>query len=138
MASHQLYKFGGHRHCGSRDTMILGCHVISKDHVIKGSLTWWARAHQGKLLSCQVLWPQALWKWRYNDSSLPCDLTKPQNQRVMWLYGEKPIQENYNFVKFGGHRHCASEDIMILVCHMILQDHVIKGSCDFIDRSPSR
>ena len=27
---------------------------------------------------------------------------------------------------------------MILVCHVILQDHVIKGSYDFIGRSPLR
>ena len=27
---------------------------------------------------------------------------------------------------------------MVLVCHVILQDHVIKGSCDFTGRSPSR
>ena len=27
---------------------------------------------------------------------------------------------------------------MILVCHVILQDHVIERSCDFMDRSPSR
>ena len=35
MTSHQLAKFGGHRHYGSGD-MILGCHVISDEHVIKG------------------------------------------------------------------------------------------------------
>ena len=29
--------------------------------------------------------------------------------------------------KFGGHSHCGSEDIMILVYHVILQEHVIKG-----------
>ena len=29
--------------------------------------------------------------------------------------------------KFGGHRHCDSEN----VCHVILQDHVIKESYDF-------
>ena len=27
---------------------------------------------------------------------------------------------------------------MIIVYHVILQDHVIKGSCDFMDRSPSK
>ena len=38
---------------------------------------------------------------------------------------------------FGGHSHCSSEDIMILVCHVILLDHVINGSCDFIGKNPS-
>ena len=27
---------------------------------------------------------------------------------------------------------------MVLVCHMNLQDHKIKASCDFMIRSPSR
>ena len=39
--------------------------------------------------------------------------------------------------KFGGRRHCGSEDIMVLVCHMISQDDLIKGSYNFLGRSPS-
>ena len=30
-----------------------------------------------------------------------------------------------------------SKDIMVLVCHVILQEHVIKGSSNFIDESCS-
>ena len=30
-----------------------------------------------------------------------------------------------------------SRDKMLLVCHVISQDHVIKGSCNYIGRSPS-
>ena len=37
MDSHQHTKFGGHRHCGSGDMMILICQVISQDLVIKGT-----------------------------------------------------------------------------------------------------
>ena len=37
MASHQLATFGVHRHCGCGDIMILGCHMISQHHMIKGS-----------------------------------------------------------------------------------------------------
>ena len=33
---------------------------------------------------------------------------------------------------FCSHKHDSSEDIMALVCHMILQDHVIQGSFDFM------
>ena len=29
-------------------------------------------------------------------------------------------------------------NIMVLVCHVISQDPVIEGSCDFMGRSPSR
>ena len=40
----------------------------------------------------------------------------------------------YQPAKFGDYMHCGSEDIVILVCHVILQDHVIKGTCDLIGR----
>ena len=43
-----------------------------------------------------------------------------------------------HLAKFGGHRHCRGVDIMILVCYVTLQDHVIKGSCDFMARNPSK
>ena len=36
-----------------------------------------------------------------------------------------PISVSYRSVTVVGHRPCGSEDIMILVCHVILQDHVI-------------
>ena len=35
---------------------------------------------------------------------------------------------SHNHDKFGGHRHCEREDIMALVYHLSLEDHVIKGS----------
>ena len=44
----------------------------------------------------------------------------------MWLYRQESIKAIYHPSRFGGHRHCGSGD-MILVCHVILQDHVIKG-----------
>ena len=44
----------------------------------------------------------------------------------------------HHYAKFGGHRYCSSRDIMILVCHVIKQDHIIKGSGDYYIRSPSR
>ena len=37
MASHQVARFGGHRHGGSGDTIILGSHVISQDPAIEES-----------------------------------------------------------------------------------------------------
>ena len=55
----------------------------------------------------------------------------------MWLYGLESIKVNYHPAMFGGHKHCGSED-MILVCHMILQDHEIKGSSDYMGKSPPR
>ena len=45
---------------------------------------------------------------------------------------------SYHPAKFGGHRHCDSWDIMVLTCHVMSQDHVIKGLCDFMGSVPSR
>ena len=43
-----------------------------------------------------------------------------------------------HLAKFGGHRHCISTGIMFLICHVIKQDQVIKGSSDDNDMSLSR
>ena len=40
----------------------------------------------------------------------------------------------HHLAKFGGHRYCSSRDITFLVCHVIKQGHVIKGSGDYINR----
>ena len=37
----------------------------------------------------------------------------------------------YHPAKFSDPRHFVIGGIMVLVCHVILQDHVIKRSCDF-------
>ena len=36
---------------------------------------------------------------------------------------------------FGEHSHCDSGDLTYLICHVTLQDYVIKGSCDFMEGS---
>ena len=37
---------------------------------------------------------------------------------------------------FGGHRYPGNGDIMIFVCRVTLQEHVIKVLCNFMVRSP--
>ena len=44
---------------------------------------------------------------------------------------------SYHPAKFDGHSHFGSGVIMILVCHLISQDHMIKGSEDFMGGTPS-
>ena len=44
----------------------------------------------------------------------------------MGFYGQQPIKVGYYPAKFGGHRHNDSGDIVVLVCHVISQDNVIK------------
>ena len=39
--------------------------------------------------------------------------------------------------KFGGHRYCTCRD-MFLLCHVIKQEYVIKGSYDFMSKNLSR
>lgn len=72
-------------------------------------MTFWSGVYQGKSSPFQVWWPWALWFWRYNDFTLPHDLTRPCNQKVAWFYRQEPIQANYHTAKFDGHRHCKSE-----------------------------
>ena len=44
-------------------------------------------------------------------------------------------------INFSGNAHCGSRDILVLVCqvilenHLTLEDHMIKGSSRFIARS---
>ena len=44
---------------------------------------------------------------------------------------------SHHLAKFIRHRHCGSGDLAVLAFHVILQDHVVKGSCDFIGGNPS-
>ena len=39
---------------------------------------------------------------------------------------------------FGGHKHTGSGDIIVLVCHVTLQDHVINALFGYIVWSPLR
>ena len=58
------------------------------------------------------------------------DLPRSRYQWVKQLSGWKPLKVSHHPAKFGGHRLCGIRDIMVLVCHMISQDHKIKGLCD--------
>ena len=39
---------------------------------------------------------------------------------------------SYHPAKIVDHKHCGSRDIIVLICHVILQDQLIKASCDFM------
>ena len=45
----------------------------------------------------------------------------------MLLYEKEPLKLHPG--KFGGQKHCGNRVIMVLICHVILQDHVIKDLC---------
>ena len=46
--SYHLAQFGGYRHCGSGNIMVLGFYLISQEQMIKFHVTLWLRALQGK------------------------------------------------------------------------------------------
>ena len=52
---HHSITFGGHRHSGSGDIIILACHMMLQDKVMRGSRSFIA-AHQGEQPSLQVWW----------------------------------------------------------------------------------
>lgn len=41
---------------------------------------------------------------------------------ALWLGA---LDESYHTTKFGGHKYLDSGDIMALICHLILENHVI-------------
>ena len=49
---------------------------------------------------------------------------------VMLLYEWKHLSLSHYVVKFGERRRCGSGDMMFLICHVVLGDNVIKGSCE--------
>ena len=63
-------------------------------------------------------------------------VVRRRDQRVMWFYRYEAIKISYHPVEFGGHRHSGNRDIMVLVCHVTLQDHVIKVLRNFKVTSP--
>ena len=48
----------------------------------------------------------------------------------------EPLKVAHDPGKFGGHRYFGNGD-MFLVCHVILQDHVITWLCDYMGRTSS-
>ena len=61
-----------------------------------------------------------------------------QNHVLNQLYEWAVIIVCHNHAKFGGDSYYCGKDIMVSVCHVILQGHVIKEPCDFMDRIFSR
>ena len=65
------------------------------------------------------------------------NLAKLPYQSFIWRYGLEHLKVSYHPSEFGGHRHCARKDMIVLVCYVISQKHAAKRSCDFRDRNPS-
>ena len=83
MTSHQLATFGGYRHWGSADIMILVCHKTSQNHVIKESCDFIGRSPLRLVTIMPSLIAIDTQTLRYNGFSLSRDLTRSRDQRVM-------------------------------------------------------
>ena len=44
---------------------------------------------------------------------------------------QEGLKVSHHSARFGGHGHSGSGHVMVLTCHVILQEHVIKESCVF-------
>ena len=72
-----------------------------------------------------------------NVFNLSLDFVRPCNQEVLWLYRRKLFIVQNQHAKFGSHSHYVNGDIAYLLCHVNLQDHMIKGSSDFMEGGSS-
>ena len=53
---------------------------------------------------------------------------------TLWV---APLITSHYPPKFGGHRPCGREDILVLVCHMTSSDFVVRDSCSIMVEFPS-
>ena len=65
------------------------------------------------------------------------DLMWPSVYSAVWLFAWKALIVTDHIAKFHGHGACSNWDIKYLICHVALQDYVIKGSSDFMEGSSS-
>ena len=48
------------------------------------------------------------------------------------MYGYEPHKVSHHCATFGGLKHGSSSDIMVLVCHVILKNRMIKLTSDIM------
>ena len=119
--SHHPAKFGGHKPCRRGDILFFICNMTSCDNIIRSLVTLLVGSHCTPL-SCQVWWSQVLWKRRYFNFSLLCDLTWLYCQTVTWHYRWVSLITSDYPVKFGDQRPCGRGDIKLSFCHVTSLD----------------
>ena len=101
-------KSGDHWHCDTGDLMFLICHMTSNNHLFRG------------LYNFIVESPS---KWVNNLSCFPVDTRRRFNvfkttSCVFWVSGQW---------------YSTDREITYLIYHMISKDHIIEGSCDWVE-----
>ena len=56
---------------------------------------------------------------KYDDFKMKRDISQPCDQRLSNLMGKTPLRPLYRPPKSGGHRHCGSGYIVVLLFNMI-------------------
>ena len=79
---------------------------MSQDHVIRASCNFMGSSPS----SWATILPSLV-----ITATLVVELPRPLNQRVMRFDVWESLMVNHHPAEFGGHRHCASQDIMFLV-----------------------
>ena len=127
-------KLGNHKHSNSEDIVVLFCPVIPQGHLFKDLwdlMGWrflsWVTALPSLLgIGVVVVVIQQLKHFTW-----PCKATWLKD---LGLYGRKLPIVCPHPAKIDSHRHCVNGYTTIWVCHVIIQDYVIKRSCNFMGR----
>ena len=135
---HHPARFGTNRHCGVGDINFLIYHSPLCNHVFKRLHEFMGERFSKKVLTLPSLVTIGLALVEIYRSNNSRDFAKARNQRTSWLYERKFLSTYLHPTKFGSYWHCVSGYVMISVCQVISQEHVIIWSCDFISRSHLR
>ena len=113
-----IYWYKGHNRVDYNDVWSFW---IKPKYVPRREITWFNRCQ------CLLLRNYIAWKKKKKKHKI-FRPTKGKLPSVTISY--HLVKVSYPVVKFGGLRYSGSKDIMVLVCDVILQDHVIKASCN--------
>ena len=129
--------FGGYWNSASESTKYSICHVATQNHMIEGSRNFMSgnsSLYITTLLVLEVIGIVVVYI---------CSKFITWFSKATWLKSHFTIwgvasQISNQPARFGGHKHCGSGDMMVLVYQVILQHLVIKSLYNFMGRSLSR
>ena len=116
--------------------MYLIFHVTSHDHVTERAWEFVVGStfsYVTTLISLVALSIVMVEIWLFN-SHMTCR-ENVLKAHVMWIYGWKSVTVSHYLAMFGSHLSITSGDKKYLTSHAILQNHIIKGSSNFISWS---
>ena len=115
---------GSYWSCVSRNIKYLICHLTLPNRVIKGSVNFMCGNPSLFVPTLVTRFGDHRYCHSRNVFSLSRDLARARDYKVMGLSGWKFHKVSHQLTKFGDYRQGGSGDIMVLVCHVILHNHV--------------